>query len=50
MVNNSSFRILSDYALIASRQARSAEFIERVPPEIILEVVDIIYGFIEVEP
>ena len=41
--------ILCDQAKILDLQKRKAEFIEKAPREIILEAVDIISGFIEVE-
>ena len=41
--------ILCDQAKIIDIQARKFEFIEKAPREIILEVIDIINGFIEIE-
>jgi len=40
--------ILCDQAKFIDIQARNFEFIEKVPKEILLEVVDIISGFIEI--
>lgn len=39
--------VLCDQAKIIDLQARNFEFIEKAPKEIILEVIDIINGFIE---
>jgi Growth inhibitor len=41
--------ILCDQAKIVDIQTRNFEFIEKAPKEIVLEVIDIISGFIEVE-
>jgi mRNA interferase MazF len=41
--------VLCDQAKIIDIQARSFEFIEKAPKEILLEAVDIITGFIEIE-
>jgi len=41
--------ILCDQARTLDINARSYEFIETIPEEILLEVIDIIYGFIEKE-
>ena len=41
--------VLCDQAKIIDIQARNFEFIEKAPKEIVLEVVDIIIGFIEIE-
>ena len=40
--------IMCDQAKILDLQKRNAEWIERAPDDIILEVVDIITGFIEI--
>ena len=41
--------ILSDQARTLDINARNYEFIEKVPDDILLEVIDIINGFIELE-
>jgi len=41
--------VLCDQAKIIDIQARNFEFIEKAPKEIVLEVIDIINGFIEKE-
>ena len=41
--------VLCDQAKIIDIQARNFEFIEKAPKEIVLEAVDIIVGFIEIE-
>ncbi len=41
--------ILCDQSRILDINARNYEFIERVPKDIVFEVVDIISGFIEIE-
>jgi len=41
--------ILCDQAKIIDLQARNFEFIEKAPKEIILETIDIVNGFIEIE-
>ena len=41
--------VLCDQAKIIDIQARKFEFIEKAPKEIVLEVIDIINGFIEKE-
>jgi mRNA interferase MazF len=41
--------ILSDQARTLDINARNYEFIERIPDDILLEVIDIINGFIELE-
>ncbi|MCL2764786.1 MAG: type II toxin-antitoxin system PemK/MazF family toxin [Treponema sp.] len=41
--------ILCDQARTLDIKARKYEFIEDVPEDILLEVIDIIYGFIELE-
>ena len=41
--------IMCDQAKILDLQKRNAEYIERVPEDVILEVVDIISGFLEIE-
>ena len=41
--------ILCDQARTLDIKARKYEFIENIPEEILLEVIDIIYGFIEKE-
>ena len=41
--------ILCDQAKIIDIQARNYEFIEEAPKEILLEAIDVINGFIEIE-
>jgi len=41
--------ILSDQVRTLDINARNYEFIEKIPDDILLEVIDIINGFIEVE-
>ena len=41
--------ILCDQAKIVDIQTRNFEFIEKAPKEIVLEVIDVINGFIEIE-
>ena len=41
--------VLCDQAKIIDIQARNFEFIETAPKDIVLEVVDTVYGFIEIE-
>lgn len=41
--------IMCDQAKILDLQKRNADFIERVPDDIIFEVADIILGFVEIE-
>lgn len=41
--------ILCDQAKIIDIQARNFEFVEEAPKDIVMEVVDIINGFIEIE-
>ncbi|MCL2773831.1 MAG: type II toxin-antitoxin system PemK/MazF family toxin [Oscillospiraceae bacterium] len=41
--------IMCDQAKILDIQQRNAEFVEQIPKDIILEVVDIINGFTEIE-
>ena len=41
--------VLCDQAKIIDIQARNFEFIEKAPKDIVLEVVDTIQGFIEIE-
>ncbi|MCL1905549.1 MAG: type II toxin-antitoxin system PemK/MazF family toxin [Clostridiales bacterium] len=41
--------ILCDQAKILDTRERNAEFIEKVPEDIIFEVADIISGFVEIE-
>jgi len=41
--------IMCDQAKILDLAQRNAEFIEKAPPDIIFEVVDIVSGFVEVE-
>jgi mRNA interferase MazF len=41
--------ILSDQARTLDINARNYEFIEKIPDDILLEVIDIINGFIEIE-
>lgn len=41
--------IMCDQAKILDLQERNADFIERIPDDIIFEVADIISGFVEIE-
>jgi len=41
--------ILCDQAIIIDLQARSFAFIEKAPKDILLEAIDIVNGFIEIE-
>jgi mRNA interferase MazF len=41
--------ILCDQAKILDIEAREAEYIEKLPKDILREVIDIIYGLIEIE-
>ena len=41
--------IMCDQVKSLDIKMRNAEFVEKVPEDILVEVVDIIYGFIEVE-
>ena len=41
--------VLCDQAKIIDVQARNFEFIEKAPKDIILNIIDIINGFIEIE-
>lgn len=41
--------ILCDQAKMIDIQARDFEFIEKAPKDIVIEVIDIINGFIEIE-
>lgn len=41
--------VLCDQAKIFDIQARNYEFVEEAPKDIVLEVVDIINGFVEIE-
>ena len=41
--------VLCDQAKITDIKARNFEFIEKAPKDIVLEVIDILNGFIELE-
>jgi len=40
--------VLCDHAKMVDMQARDCEFIEKAPKDIVAEVVDTVYGFIEI--
>ncbi|MDR0365612.1 MAG: type II toxin-antitoxin system PemK/MazF family toxin [Bifidobacteriaceae bacterium] len=42
--------VLCDQARILDLEARDAEYVEQLPPDILHEVIDIIYGLIEPLP